>query len=360
MTEAAARRYGPRRIALGLAAVLVATPLAACGGSSGGGGGGTGSSGAGAGATKVTTTVGPSVATAPLQIAVAKGFFAANNISINVAPTTPPSQTIQLLIGGKLDIALASPGAALNNAVAGGAPIVMLGSAASVPSDTAKPNAGLLVSEKAWNSGIKSIADLKGKTINITPSLQSASGLAVAKLLEKGGLKLSDVRTQDWTQQPQLVQAFDNGAAPVSWVLEPALSSEQKNHGAHMLGSAADVIPNSPALSILANKKWVDAHPDATVDFLRAYLQGVQYVNEGLSSNWAQNADALNVIAKSTGMSVDSLKGIAFSQFPADGKVNPSDIAELISFVKDLGSIKKVVDPSTYIDLSYIEKAAAK
>lgn len=363
VTDGAALRRRSRGLALGLAGVLAGAVLAGCGGSGGSNANAAGQSSSGApkaAPTEVTTTVAPSVVTAPLQMAVAKGFFKDHNITINVAPTTPPSQTIQLLVGGQLDIALASPGAALNNAVAGGAPIVMLGSAANVPTDKKKPNSGLLVSAKAWNSGIHSMADLKGKTINVTPSIQSASGLAVAKLLEKAGLQLSDVKTQDWTAQPQLQQAFDAGAADVAWMLEPGLSSEQKQNGAHLLGTASDVVGGSPALAILANKQWVQSHQQATVDFLKAYLQGVQYVNEGLSSNWAKNADTLDVVGKATGQSADVLKGQAFTQFPADGKVDPQDIDELVDFAKQLGGVKQVVDAKTYIDQSYMAKAAAK
>jgi ABC-type nitrate/sulfonate/bicarbonate transport system substrate-binding protein len=118
-------------------------------------------------------------------------------------------------------------------------------------------------------------------------------------------------------------------------------------------------VPGSPALAIIASKKWVEEHPDATVSYLKAYLKGVEYVNAGLSSGWSQNADTLDVLAKATGMPAAALKGTAFSEFPADGRVDPADVAELVNFVKDLGGIKTVVDPATYIDLSYVDKASA-
>lgn len=343
-------RQRPGRFAIWLAAVALVAPLAACGKEAA-------QPPSAQATTKVTTTVADSTATTPLQMAVAKGYFKDNRLDLVVAPTTPPSQTIQLLIGGKLDIALASPGAALNNAIAGGGSLVVLGSAANVPANTGKPNSGLLVSDKAWQAGLRTAADLKGKTVHITPSLQSASGMAVSKILQKAGLKLSDVKAQDWADQPKLVQAFEAGTAEVIWALEPALSSLQKNKAAHLIGSGSDVLPGSPALSIVGNKSWVQANPDATVAFLKAYLQGVKYVNDGLSSGWSKNADTLDVLAKSTGMDVAGLKSIAFSEFPADGKVDPSDVEEIVVFMKDLGSVKSVVDPKTYIDQSYLDKA---
>jgi ABC-type nitrate/sulfonate/bicarbonate transport system substrate-binding protein len=341
-----------RRPALWLAASALVVPLAACGEQAPP----PATAGQQKAPTKVVTTVADSIATTPLQMAVAKGFFTEHNIELEVAPSTPPSQTIQLLIGGKLDIALASPGAALNNAIAGNANLVMLGGAASVPSDAAKPNSGLLVTDKAWQGGVKSVADLRGQTIHITPSVQSASGMAAAKLLEKDGLKLSDVKTQDWTDQPKMVQAFEAGSADIMWALEPALSSLQRK-GAHLIGSGSEVLPGSPALAIVANRKWVEANPDATVDYLAAYLQGVKYVNDGLESGWSSNADTLDVLSESTGMPVEGLKGIAFSEFPADGKVDPKAVEEIVNFMRDLGSVKTVVDPNTYIDQSYLDKA---
>jgi sulfonate transport system substrate-binding protein len=118
-------------------------------------------------------------------------------------------------------------------AQAAGAPLVYAG--ATVP----RPKLEAIIVPKG--SAIKAVADLKGKRIAYNKG--SNVQYFLAKLLEKNGLKYSDVQHVH-LPPPDARAAFEKGAVDAWIIWDPFLASAQKTLAAQLLVDASGVVNN--------------------------------------------------------------------------------------------------------------------
>ncbi|TDD98172.1 ABC transporter substrate-binding protein [Actinomadura rubrisoli] len=176
------RRPRSRRrawLAGGLVAALLATASSACGG------GGTTSDGAD-GRLTLATPAPNSLFTFNEVIAERLGFFADEGLTVKLAPVTDNIPIAGLVQGGKADIGLV----AATDAIAAALRTDDL----RMPYDERTGGNGFLVGLVVpERSGIKGVADLKGKNVGLASPDQDRAYLTAS--LEKAGLKIGDVDT---------------------------------------------------------------------------------------------------------------------------------------------------------------------
>lgn len=90
-------------------------------------------------------------------------------------------------------------------------------------------------------SPVKTVADLKGKRVAFNKG--SNVQYFLAKLLEKNGLKYSDVQTV-FLSPPDARAAFEKGAIDAWVIWDPFLAAAQKQLGAQILADAQGVVNN--------------------------------------------------------------------------------------------------------------------
>jgi len=118
-------------------------------------------------------------------------------------------------------------------AQAAGAPLVYAG--ATVP----RPQLEAILVPKG--SAIKTVADLKGKKVAYNKG--SNVQYFLAKLLDKNGLKYSDVQ-HTHLPPPDARAAFQKGAVDAWVIWDPFLAAAQKTLDAHILADAKGVVNN--------------------------------------------------------------------------------------------------------------------
>ena len=134
----------------------------------------------------------------PIIIAQEKGFFAAQNLEVDIIAPADPADPPKLVAAGKADLAI-SYQPQLHLQVHAGLPLKRVGTLVATPLTC------LLVIK---DGPIRSIADLKGRKIGF--SVAGVEEALVTAVLERHGLTLSDV---------ELVN--------VNWSLSPSLMSRQ-------------------------------------------------------------------------------------------------------------------------------------
>ncbi|MES2956381.1 MAG: sulfonate ABC transporter substrate-binding protein [Pseudomonadota bacterium] len=199
--------------------------------------------------------------------------------------------------------------------------------------DPAAPQAEALVVPK--DSKVKSVAELKGKKIALNKG--SNVHYLLVKLLEKNGLKLSDV-------QPVYLAPADARAAFESknvdaWVIwDPFTAAAEKAIGARVLADATGVANNFQYY--LGERAFVDKNPK----IIAAWFEDSVEQGKWLKANLKQAAE---LIAPLQGLPVDvaelSLRRYEFKVQP----VSDSVIAEQ----------QKIAD--TFFELKLIPKAIA-
>lgn len=134
----------------------------------------------------------------PIIIAEEKGYFAEQDLEIEIIPPADPSDPPKLVAAGKADLAV-SYQPQLHMQVHQGLPLIRVGTLIATPLNC------LLVLE---NGPIKTIADLRGKKVGF--SVAGVEEALLTTILKKHGLLFSDI---------ELVN--------VNWSLSPSLMSKQ-------------------------------------------------------------------------------------------------------------------------------------
>lgn len=142
----------------------------------------------------------------------------------------------------------------------------------------------------AADGSVKSVCDLKGRTIAVEPNLPARLILQEA-LRRECGLSIRDTNLSDIAAADAIAVFSSTDVAAVG-TYEPVLSGVVAAHGArgaHILVSSADYADLILDV-VIAHTGELEAHPEKYVKFLRAVYRAVDYFN-------ANQAEAIPVIA---------------------------------------------------------------
>jgi len=201
------------------------------------------------------------------------------------------------------------------------------------------PSYAMLVAD---DSGIKSVADLKGKKIGLTIG-STAQNLA-GKLLAKAGLDIKkDVEIINIsTGDAQTVLLNHNVDAVVIW--EPNVSRLDATDKIHILTHGGDI--GFPGVNVVfARQEFVKQNPD----IVKAYLQQYWRATKAYEKNPKEYAELLSkyfkldpgLVAKAASKYAYVLK---FDKAEVDG------LQDTVSFLIQTGSIKKEIQVKDYVD----------
>lgn len=335
-----------RRLLYGLAGVTV-LGLAAC------------SSGADAGGgnpSDITFAVGAPVlidSTAPYgSVPKAMGYWKDEGLNVNIQPTKGATESMQLLLAGKSDIANG-------------------GSAAFYQAAAKSPELRVvsLQTKNIWQvvvpqgSDIKSIADLKGKTIGVQ-SLSSASNLFGRAAVGASGLNPeSDVKWLSVGVGNQAAQGLRDGTIDAyatydgpSGVVSTALGKELVN-----LPTPLDEIPG--LLGIATTDEFLKNNREIVAKFLKGTYMGAVFAaaNPGaaLQIHWQEFPDQ-KPKNMSTQQAIERTLPNVESRYASGaepgssgkfGDVPMGKVQKSIDFMVEHGILEQSVDASQIVDL---------
>lgn len=135
----------------------------------------------------------PAPIRAPIDIAIERGFFATEGITVEYVTVQSAPDQMPLLASGRVDVTLTGPAATHFNALAANVPVKFVASCGNSSADGKVANLMLTV-RKDWidSKQVRTVKDLAGKKIGI-PNKESKAYVDAAVWLEKVGMKLTDV-----------------------------------------------------------------------------------------------------------------------------------------------------------------------
>lgn len=212
------------------------------------------------------------------------------------------------------------------------------------------------------STGIKTVADLKGKTI-ATP-FASTSHFSALHALENAGLSESDVKLLDM-QPSEIYAAWQNGQIDAAYVWEPTLSSLSDTN---ILCTSEDMAKAGYMTTNveLVRTEFAQAHPEIVDAYIKAVSKSVDLYNSSTDEAVSTIAKALNLstdaakfqMSGSTWLTAKQQLGTDYfgtTQQPGSLAQNLYDTA---SFLKDQGSISSVPDKSVFekaVNVQFIE-----
>lgn len=197
-----------------------------------------------------------------IVVAQKKGYFEAMCLQVDVKASFSTAN-YPLVGANTAQFASAGSSAELLNFRKDGADFV------AVVQDGKQGIDALLVRPEA---NIKTPADLKGKTIGVKGALPPAEVALLAKYGLKQGKDYKEVSLQGFDPKQHWAQPID--ALPVYKSNEPG-QLDAAGLKYQVLDPAAEGIPGSFGI-IYTNRAFLDAHPTAAQDFVRAALRGLE------------------------------------------------------------------------------------
>jgi NitT/TauT family transport system substrate-binding protein len=183
-------------------------------------------------------------------------------------------------------------------------------------------------------SGIKSINDIKGKSVAI--SEKTSIEYSLDKILEKNNLSPQDVKKSIVPAIPTRLEMLKNNNVDAALLPEP-FSSLALSDGGTLLGSASKL---GSFTSVTAfTQKSIDDKSAEIKAFYKAYNEAVDYINNTPISQYE------DIIIKAVGYP-ESMKGnIKLPKFKKNTLPKDSDVQAAVDWTVKNGLVKKALTP---------------
>jgi NitT/TauT family transport system substrate-binding protein len=291
----------------------------------------------------------------PMYIAIEKRLFAAEDLQVEIVFFDSPQPVAVATVSGDIDIGATGLTAGFYSLAGQGALRIIAAQGREAPGFH---NLGYLVSNRAYEAGLKSLRDLGGKTVAVT-QIGAPGHYALGVVGEKYGVALSSVRVLAMQSIPNIVSALTGGQADagVTGVTVPMMPAIE--HGdLRLLGWVGDELAFQDRAIFATTKTTNDRRP-MIERFFRAYRNAAVLYHDAFIGPDERPKDGptapemLAIISKYVGQPIDAVKlGIAY--IDPSLRVNVADILRQIDWYKGQGMVKSEVDDATIIDKRYV------
>jgi NitT/TauT family transport system substrate-binding protein len=292
---------------------------------------------------------------AGVYVAEGLGYFTAEGIrvdSINFGQAA--SQIVPALVSNRLDVADVGINPAMFNAMTRGLGIKVVADKGSTPKGFGFTS---IVVRKALAGQIKGPADLKGRTIAMTPpGLGTSNGFALQAYLARAHLTPADVHIQP-IAFPAQPAALTNGAVPVAMMAEP-FATEVVLHGIGVrLATNDQIVPDQQIAALAYAGQFVSKHPGLAEKFMIAYIKGIRTYDEAFVAG-VNKAKIVDILASKTAV---HNKQLWSEMIPAglnpNGLLNLSNMQQEEDFFHQVGLVKVEPPLSSFVDESFAKQA---
>lgn len=284
--------------------------------------------------------ISPTASGWPGIVADKKGFFAAENVAMDVV-SIGVSPGVQAVAAGSLDI-VHSPCNAMVAFNEGGGTKVRLGMV------TMAIHPAVLIGKK----GLKDIAELKGKVVG-TSSIKSGSTILLRRLLKAHGLGDRDYDLVAGQGSAQIFNGLQAGAMDAVWLVPPQ-SYVASGAGYSVLGTFREVAPNYPFVCFGVSTDWLKAKADVARRFARAWFRGVAWLYDPANRAEAEAllAQELKVSAEAAARTYQTLLVENANTFSRNGRIDAEALRNIVTVMVEGEELPTMPqgDLSKYLD----------
>ncbi|GAA1495123.1 ABC transporter substrate-binding protein [Paeniglutamicibacter kerguelensis] len=312
-----------RRALLGAGALALLLTATACAGTNAGAGA------AEPGAATVKVGYFPLVHTATAVHASEAGVFSKNGINVELVQTQGGATAIPTLVSGNIDVTYTNYTSVLL-AKHKGIPLTIISG-----NDVGVEDHGIFVKK---DSGIESIADLKGKKFAVN-NLQNIGTIAITSLLEEAGLQRGDVEIIEMPY-PDMQAALDSGNTDAIWQVEPFQASAKTN-GFTKIGNLFDgPVADMPVAGWITTEKFAKENPEA----IKAFKASIGESAKELQDN---RDELVKLVPTFTKVTAEVVKQIEMPKFTSD--IDNDQLAKAAELMHKYGIIDKPLDVGTLL-----------
>ncbi len=279
----------------------------------------------------------------PIYVAQEKGFFAKENLFVEVVLLGASTRSIPALIGGSVQISASSAMTTIR-AIEKGAGLKIVGGLVNAP-----------VYDLISLPKYKSIKDLKGATIGVTGLITSDTVL-MKEMLKANGLEYPrDYAMLAIGGSAERWIALKSGNIS-SGIFSPPYTFAAEDAGYTNLGATVKYAPNFTQTVFNVRTGWANEKRAVLVRFMKAVLRADRWI-------YSDKEDTVRIIAKKLKFSEKYSEAswryhIEDNIIPKDGSVNLKGMEKVLQLLVEDGTLKPPLPRlDRYIDDSYLDEA---
>jgi NitT/TauT family transport system substrate-binding protein len=272
----------------------------------------------------------------PFYVAINKGYFAAQDISLDVVSAPSSAAVVLQAAAGALNITVEGAFVDVIRAIDKGAPLAILRVMVQTPPYE-------LFAQKS----ITSLKELKGKTVSIGGP-KDVTHIYLDRMLEPNGIKDSDVDLVFAGASSARLTALESGAVDAAILTSPYNFTAVAG-GFPIIGRTADYITDLPQGGTTVNRNWAAGHMDTVRRFLVAFQQGVDWFRDRRNRDEAINilVTTGNLKPEEVAKSYDFFRNGEF--FEPTGVVSKAKLESVTKVLEQLGDLPGKVDIDSLI-----------
>lgn len=290
---------------------------------------------------------------APLFIALDKGYFAEENLEINPQWFDAAHPIAVATASSKVDVGATGITASLFNMAASGQKLAIV--ADKGREQKGFSSSALLVTTDNYNNGVTAIENLKGKRIGITQK-GSTFHYMLGRMLETKGLTLADVEIVPLGKLSAVMAALESKQIDGAILNEPNVTKVQTAGYAKLVTQVGDLIPYQTS-ALFFSPNFLK-NEDAAVRFLRAYQKACNYYYDAAiqKTDPKKLDEVVGIIAKYVKAPEADIK-LGLPYIDRNGKLLDSDIKTQIDWYTAHGMIEGKLAPTDVANTALLQKA---
>jgi len=290
-------------------------------------------------------------------IALERGYFEELGLEVEMTTHKASPQVIPLLATGKIDVGGGGVNAALFNALAGGADILIVADKGHHPREkSVPPSHGIVFSARRRPVALNREA-LQGKTFAV-PGRGSPQEIYLELFLRRYGLGLDDVELVAMPltgMLPGLAEGSIFGAA----LLEPFLTIALERGMAAAADGERELYPGQQAGVVMFSRDFAQRRRETAVKYLAGYLRGVRTF-EDLLGRKGGRGEVFAVARKYTALDdADLFARMAMPSLDPDGRLNVESMEADLRWLHERGFVENAPELSRFVDASIAVEALA-
>jgi len=298
------------------------------------------------GAETVKVHVFPGSANLALMVAEEKGFFAKNNIKLQLSFTRSSKEQMTGIRDGKWDLGSTSPDNVIAYNVNEGTDFFLF------------MGVGGTTIRLVVDPTIKSFNDLKGKPLGVD-ALTTGFAFVLQKILHENGIKPGEYKLISVGGTGERFESMKKKET-VGALLTPPFIGQALQAGFKDMGEVTRYIPDYLSTAGFTTRRWANAHGDTLVRFIKGNIEGVDWVFDPGNRREAASilARELKIPPALAAKSIEEdlmhpkMGMIRKAALPVEG------LKTVIALRAEMGHLKPPLpDPAQFYDLSYYGKA---
>jgi len=299
----------------------------------------------------VSAVVIPVLFTAPFYIAQAEGYFAAENLDVELVRLARNIDAIPALAEGEVSVGAGQVTVAMLNAMAAGADIRVVGGTGHLAADGCTFHGFVVRRELVPDDGVVDAEVLRGRRVEVDIALPHAFWLDRA--LQPLGLDIADLDVVD-VPLAALVDAFLGGGYDLTGLDEPRLTRLLASGEAVLWKPTQEIVPDYPQSVLFFGPDLLEQRPEVGRRFLTAYRRAIRQYNRGKTPR------NLDILSAAMGLPRDELAAMCWVAMDDDARVRTAGLGAYQLWALQHGLVERVLSDEELVDRRFSAEAASR